>query len=122
MPMPYSSDVVVLHSEEALDEEGKPRKHHGDDHEHHPHHHGRHGHHGHHGLHGHHHKSFLKRIHRAIKALGPWEGRAVSFVLGKKSEILSFPGLIYCMSRLWYRRSSENVLGYVSSCLSHRTR
>ena len=26
--------------------------------------------------------SFLRRIHRALMALGPWEGRAVAFVLG----------------------------------------
>ncbi|EGO00363.1 hypothetical protein SERLA73DRAFT_180938 [Serpula lacrymans var. lacrymans S7.3] len=31
----------------------------------------------------HHHRgSFMKRIHRALMALGPWEGRAVAFVLG----------------------------------------
>jgi len=28
------------------------------------------------------HGSFLRRMHRAIMALGPWEGRAVAFVLG----------------------------------------
>lgn len=28
-------------------------------------------------------ETFLKRVHRAIMALGPWEGRAVAFVLGE---------------------------------------
>ncbi|KIK91222.1 hypothetical protein PAXRUDRAFT_831020 [Paxillus rubicundulus Ve08.2h10] len=54
---------------------GKQRgKHHGG------HHHGAHTppHHGHRKHKG----SFLRRIHRAIMALGPWEGRAVAFVLG----------------------------------------
>jgi hypothetical protein len=46
--------------------EGKPR------HRHHHHHHKHHGHKG----------SFMKRLHFSIMALGPWEGRAVAFVLG----------------------------------------
>ena len=29
-----------------------------------------------------HHRSFLHRVHRALMVLGPWEGRAVAFVLG----------------------------------------
>ncbi|KAI0355798.1 hypothetical protein OH77DRAFT_1520863 [Trametes cingulata] len=29
-----------------------------------------------------HHGSFLRRVHHALMALGPWEGRAVAFVLG----------------------------------------
>ncbi|KAL1941935.1 hypothetical protein VTO73DRAFT_6465 [Trametes versicolor] len=29
-----------------------------------------------------HHGSFLRRVHHALVALGPWEGRAVAFVLG----------------------------------------
>ena len=134
LPVGYPSHDVILDSQEELhseEEEGKPRKHHGDkrpdhpdggeDDERHPHH-RHHGHHGHHGHHHKHHKSFLGRIHRATKALGPWEGRAVAFVLGKQSQIPLFPGLIYCMIRLWSRRSFENVLGSVRSCLSHRAR
>jgi hypothetical protein len=40
-----------------------------------------------HRIHTHHHhhihaQSFLKRVHQALMALGPWEGRAVAFVLG----------------------------------------
>ncbi|KAL6301286.1 hypothetical protein BKA93DRAFT_828401 [Sparassis latifolia] len=31
---------------------------------------------------GHRHRSFLRRVHFALMALGPWEGRAVAFVLG----------------------------------------
>ncbi|KZP22322.1 hypothetical protein FIBSPDRAFT_485437 [Athelia psychrophila] len=43
---------------------------------------GRHGkHHAH--AHAHHgHMGFLHRIHRALASLGPWEGRAVAFVIG----------------------------------------
>ena len=33
----------------------------------------------HHRLHG----SFLRRVHHALMSLGPWEGRAVAFVLGE---------------------------------------
>ena len=127
----YPPHDAMLDSQGEEDEDGKPRKHRGDkrphhpggdeDHEHRPHH-GHHGHRGHRG-HGHkHRKSFLGRIHRATKALGPWEGRAVAFVLGKKSRIPLSPGLIYCTTRLWDRRSFEDVLGSVRSCLSHRAR
>jgi hypothetical protein len=45
---------------------------------HHPHHHGHHG--KHHGKH--HDRVFWVRVHNALMALGPWEGRAVAFVLG----------------------------------------
>jgi len=44
-----------------------------------------HPHHAHHVKHHHHHHnnaSFLWRVHHALMALGPWEGRAVAFVLG----------------------------------------
>jgi len=60
-----------------------------------PHHHPHHHHGKHHGKHhcGHrwyHFKdrSFLRRIHFALMALGPWEGRAVAFVLGKSYTII----------------------------------
>lgn len=31
------------------------------------------------------HRSFVHRVHRALTILGPWEGRAVAFVLGESS-------------------------------------
>ena len=37
----------------------------------------------HHGPGPHRHASFLRRVHRALMMLGPWEGRAVAFVLGE---------------------------------------
>lgn len=40
-------------------------------------------HHIHHHQHKHHKGSFMRRIHRALMSLGPWEGRAVAFVIGK---------------------------------------
>jgi hypothetical protein len=41
-----------------------------------------HAHHAHHMKHHRHETSFLGRVHHALMALGPWEGRAVAFVLG----------------------------------------
>ncbi|KAF7972558.1 hypothetical protein HWV62_17774 [Athelia sp. TMB] len=42
-----------------------------------------HKHHAHHAHHGHrHHASFAQRLNRALMTLGPWEGRAVAFVVG----------------------------------------
>ncbi|KAI0328345.1 hypothetical protein GY45DRAFT_1326486 [Cubamyces sp. BRFM 1775] len=38
----------------------------------------------------HHRGSFLRRVHHALMVLGPWEGRAVAFVLG---ELLSYLNL-----------------------------
>jgi len=55
------------------------------------------GHHGHHK----HRKSFFGRIHKAIKALGPWEGRAVSFVLGCGIGVLL--RMFWVLSVLAYR-------------------
>lgn len=55
------------------DSEGQVEKHHA----HHAHHHK--GAHAHHHMH---HASFMRRIHRALAGLGPWEGRAVAFVIG----------------------------------------
>ena len=34
-------------------------------------------------------KPFIKRLHSALTALGPWEGRAVAFVLGKSQTLVS---------------------------------
>ncbi|KAG9316888.1 hypothetical protein JVU11DRAFT_2964 [Chiua virens] len=59
------------------------------------------GHHGRHGHHGHRGKSFLRRIHKAIKALGPWEGRAVAFVLGCGIGVLL--RMFWVLSVLAYR-------------------
>jgi len=106
----YPPHDAMLHSQEEEDEDGKPRKHRddkrphhpggGEDHEHRPHH-GHHGHRGHHS-HGHkHHKSFLGRIHKATKALGPWEGRAVAFVLGCGIGVLL--RMFWVLSVLAYR-------------------
>ncbi|KAI9457270.1 hypothetical protein HD554DRAFT_2143127 [Boletus coccyginus] len=105
LPLGYPSHNVILHSQEE-DEEGKPRNHHGDERPDHPddddghEHHRHHGHRGHHGHHKHR-KSFLRRIHRAIKALGPWEGRAVSFVLGCGIGVLL--RMFWVLSVLAYR-------------------
>jgi len=83
------------HDESAVQEEGE-----GEEgrviHKHHAHHHHHemqedgegpvrhHGHHRHHHFKGHfhHHQSFFSRVHFALMTLGPWEGRAVAFVLG----------------------------------------
>jgi hypothetical protein len=54
-------------------------------------------HHGHH----HHHKSFLVRMTAALMALGPWEGRAVAFVLGCGIGVLL--RMFWVMSLLTYR-------------------
>ncbi|KAH7928940.1 hypothetical protein BV22DRAFT_1003839 [Leucogyrophana mollusca] len=45
--------------------------------------------------------SFLMRIHRAIMALGPWEGRAVAFVLGCGIGVLL--RMFWVMAVLTYR-------------------
>jgi hypothetical protein len=34
------------------------------------------------------HRSFVHRLHRALMVLGPWEGRAVAFVLGMSYALL----------------------------------
>jgi len=47
------------------------------------------------------HGSFLIRIHRAIMALGPWEGRAVAFVLGCGIGVLL--RMFWVMTVLAYR-------------------
>lgn len=36
--------------------------------------------------HFHHQDTFLKRVHHALMSLGPWEGRAVAFVIGMFSQ------------------------------------
>jgi len=92
---------AAIHSVGELDEVNKHPSQPND--EHHPHR-GHHGHHGHHGRHGHHHrhhKSFLHRIHKAIMSLGPWEGRAVAFVLGCGLGVLL--RMFWVLSVLAYR-------------------
>jgi hypothetical protein len=64
-------------------------------HPHHPHHH--HHHHHHHR----HDKAFLRRIHHALMSLGPWEGRAVAFVLGCGIGVLL--RMVWVMSIIAYR-------------------
>jgi len=49
---------------------------------HHHAHHAHHGHHGHHGIARIRREPFLTRVHYALLTLGPWEGRAIAFVLG----------------------------------------
>jgi len=66
--LPDGTVVPIFYNEPIGKQHGK---HHGDHH----HRHGAHTHRKHKG-------GFLRRIHRAIMALGPWEGRAVAFVLG----------------------------------------
>jgi hypothetical protein len=76
------------------------------------------------GSHRHHHHdmkhkkagSFLRRIHRAIMALGLWEGRAVAFVLGCGIGVLL--RMFWVMSVLVYRtvrgeRPEEVSHGYI---------
>ena len=57
------------------------------------------------------HPSFLHRVHRALMILGPWEGRAVAFVLGASSNSveLSRTDLTF---RMWYRRPSAHDVGH----------
>lgn len=50
------------------------------------------------------HGSFLRRMHRAIMALGPWEGRAVAFVLGCGIGVLL--RMFWVMAVLAYRTFS----------------
>jgi len=53
--------------------------------------------HVHHRLHG----SFLHRVHHALMALGPWEGRAVAFVLGCGLGVLL--RMVWVMTLISYR-------------------
>lgn len=97
--------------------------------------------HRHHHHHHHHHDmkhkkagTFLMRVHRAIMALGPWEGRAVAFVLGEcfasitKTLLIAWKGcgigvllrMFWVMSVLVYRtirgdRTEEDTIdhGYI---------
>ncbi|OAX36219.1 hypothetical protein K503DRAFT_850990 [Rhizopogon vinicolor AM-OR11-026] len=81
----------------------------------------RHHHHHHHHPHDMKHKkagTFFRRVHRAIMALGRWEGRAVAFVLGCGIGVLI--RMFWVMSVLAYRtirgdRTEEDTLdhGYI---------
>jgi len=73
----------------------------------HKHRHHRHHQHHHHHRHRHEH-SFLARIHRAIMALGPWEGRAVAFVLGCGIGVLL--RMIWVIAVVGYRYASGQGL------------
>lgn len=90
------------------------------------HHHEAESHHHHHEAGSHHHNhhdmkhkkagSFLRRVHRAIMALGLWEGRAVAFVLGCGIGVLL--RMFWVMSVLAYRtvrgeRLEEVSHGYI---------
>jgi hypothetical protein len=69
-------------------------------------------HHHHHGKHlggGRHHfedGSFLRRVHFALMALGPWEGRAVAFVLGCGIGVLL--RMLFVMTVISYRMIKGN--------------
>jgi len=60
-------------------------------------------HNGHNGMvsHRHHRGSFFRRIHHALMALGPWEGRAVAFVLGCGIGVLL--RMVWVMAVVAYR-------------------
>jgi len=63
-------------------------------------------HHGHHGqAHGKHDK-FMYRLCRALSLLGPWEGRAVAFVLGCGIGVLLRMVVVLCTLFLRARRAS----------------
>ena len=74
----------------------------------------------HHGAHRYHKDApFLRRVHRALMMLGPWEGRIVAFVLGTVSvvvagflavDLLALMALVH--GRLRDRRPSSHVLGH----------
>jgi len=49
----------------------------------------------------HHKSSFMRRIHHALMALGPWEGRAVAFVIGCGIGVLL--RMIWVMCIITYR-------------------
>lgn len=73
-------------------------------------------------------KGFFRRIHKAITALGPWEGRAVSFVLGKSSRIrhrlLGLAGQVMEISKYFITGCGIGVLlrmFWVLSVLAYRT-
>jgi len=83
-----------------------------------PHHHRHHHHHHHHDMKHKKAGTFLMRVHRAIMALGPWEGRAVAFVLGCGIGVLL--RMFWVMSVLVYRtirgdRTEEDTIdhGYI---------
>lgn len=80
-------------------------------------------HHHHHHHHPHHKqaRTFGRRIHRAIMALSPWEGRAVAFVLGKYFAFITKAPLI-CLERLWHWSLAPHVLGYVCPRIPHHQR
>jgi hypothetical protein len=95
------------------------------------HHHEAESHHHHHEAGSHHHNhhdmkhkkagSFLRRVHRAIMALGLWEGRAVAFVLGECLPCTAKISLMF-LKRLRNRCFASHVLGDVCPRISHRER
>ncbi|KAG6332390.1 hypothetical protein ID866_6700 [Astraeus odoratus] len=59
-------------------------------------------------------KGFFRRVHKALTALGPWEGRAVAFVLGCGLGVLL--RMFWVLSVLAYRTirgEREEVQGYI---------
>jgi len=55
----------------------------------------------HHHQHKHHKGSFMRRIHHALMSLGPWEGRAVAFVIGCGIGVLL--RMVWVMAIITYR-------------------
>jgi len=90
LPFPYVASTAGENVKETLPDGSVVRIYHnqplGEDGEHHEHKpvgdHDRHDRHHAHPHKKHHKGSFSRRIHKAIMALGPWEGRTVAFVLG----------------------------------------
>jgi len=68
-----------------------------------------HTHHAHHVKHHHHQASFLRRVHHALMALGPWEGRAVAFVLGCGIGVLL--RMMWVMAIVAYRMIKGESVG-----------
>ncbi|KAH7889033.1 hypothetical protein F5I97DRAFT_1857699 [Phlebopus sp. FC_14] len=105
LPVPYVGTSVqtkeVLPDGSVREYNNEPADGPGDHHRDHPHHHPHHRpHHGH-KHHKHHKGSFANRVHRAVMALGPWEGRAVAFVLGCGIGVLL--RMFWVLSVLAYR-------------------
>ena len=61
--------------------------------------------------------SFMDRLANAIMSLGPWEGRAVAFVIGRSKISLLRAVQFLCHLRLWHWIAHQNVLGVNHPCV-----
>jgi len=71
----------------------------------------------HHNKHHHHKASFMRRVHHALMTLGPWEGRAVAFVLGCGIGVLL--RMVWVFAVVTYRLikgENEDVPEYTLIC------